>query len=57
MAMTVQIATTPQIANIGWFTPMERYCMIVVDNNTGQAFEGDAVQSAVRVVGYFMELQ
>ncbi len=57
MAMTVQIATTPQLADIGIFRPKDRYAMIVVDNNTAQAFEGDAVQQAVRITPWYTEVQ
>lgn len=47
MPITVQIATTVQICFCGTFSPPERYGILVVHNDTDQAFEGDDVEMHV----------
>ena len=57
MVMTVQIATTVQLANIGSFVPLHRYASLIVDNNTGQAFEGDDVEMAILIEPRTLQVQ
>lgn len=50
MPMTVQIATTVQVAMVGEFMAQERYGILVVHNDTDQAFEGDAIEMSVALI-------
>ena len=54
---TVQIATTVQVAEVGILVPSERYGCLVVRNESGQAFEGDAVESHVVFDPVYIEVQ
>lgn len=46
-----------QIGYVGTFMPQERYGMLVVFNNSGQAFIADAVEMSVRLAPIEDELQ
>lgn len=54
---TVEIATTVQFQFVGWLYAAERHASFVVDNNADQALEGDAIEMAIRIVGYTDEIQ
>lgn len=54
---TADAATVVQFQYVGSFVAAERYASIVVDNNADQAFEGDAVEMAIRIVPYLDEVQ
>lgn len=44
---TVQATATVQVAEVGMFTPTERYGSLIVRNESGAAFHTDAVESHV----------
>lgn len=56
LVLTADAATVVQ-RMVFTFTPPLRYGMPVVDNNGGQAFEGDAVEMAIKVVPIIDEIQ
>lgn len=56
LVATVEIATTVQFQTVGWFVAPERYASFVIDNNTGQAFEGDAVEMGIRIIPFVDEV-
>ena len=57
MPMTVQIAPNVQVAALGYVAPTARYGMGVVQNGTGTAFEGDAVEMAIILIPIVVEGQ
>ena len=44
---TVQTTATVQVAEVGMFTPSERYGSLVVKNESAAAFHSDDVESHV----------
>lgn len=57
LTLTADAATVVQRGCIGIFCPPTRYGMPVVHNRGGQAFEGDAVEMYVALIGLVDELQ
>lgn len=47
---TADAATTVQIQTVGYFSPPHRYGQVIVLNQSGQAFEGDAVEMFVALI-------
>ncbi len=54
---TSDAAPVVQFQFIGWFIAPERHVSFVVDNNTADAFEGDAIEMGIRIVRYVDEVQ
>jgi hypothetical protein len=50
LRLTSDAATVVQYGEVGMLSDLQRYGMPVVDNNGGQAFEGDAVEMFVALV-------
>jgi len=57
LSCTNDAATVVQFQYIGSFVAAERYACFVVDNNSGQALEGDDVEMGIRIVPYTYEVQ
>lgn len=57
LVLTADAAPTVQIQTVGLFAPPERYGQVVVVNEGGQAFEGDAVEMFVALVPLIDEIQ
>ena len=54
---TADAATTVQRQTIGIFSPPNRYGQVIVQNSSGQAFEGDAVEMYIALVPIVDEIQ
>jgi len=50
LVLTADAATVVQYGEVGMLSDLERYGMPVVDNNGGQAMEGDAVEMFVALI-------
>ena len=57
LVLTADAATVVQYATVGEFAPPTRYGQVVVWNESGQAFEGDAVEMFVALVPIIDESQ
>lgn len=54
---TNDLATVVQYQTVGYFTPPHRFGQIIVVNESGQAYEGDAVEMFVALVPILDEVQ
>lgn len=54
---TSDAAAVVEPHSLGFLIPTERYASFVVDNNADQAFEGDAIEMAIRLVPWTHEIQ
>ena len=57
LVATADAATVVEFQTVGWFAPPLRYASLVVDNNTAQALEGDAIEMGILIVRYTDEVQ
>lgn len=57
LVLTADAATVVQRGYVGEFIPPERYGSVVVINESGQAFEGDAVEMNVVLLPLIDEIQ